>query len=118
MNVNVNAVPLHSIIAPVLDDQMTHSHALLRGHLAVREVAHQGAVLGLWWSDQDDTELDSGLPRTNVNVVLMRGALSAFQADQMTHSHALLFRHFQGAMQVVVVSMTMPDDHQGDVSHD
>ena len=48
----------------------------------------------------------------------MRGTLSAFQADQMTHSHALLFRHFQGAMQVVVVSMTMPDDHQGDVSHD
>ena len=47
MNVNVNAVPLHSIIAPVLDDLMAHSHALLRGHLAVREVAHQGVVLGL-----------------------------------------------------------------------
>ena len=41
-------------------------------------VPHQGAVLGLWWSDLDDVKLILGLLDVYVKVLLLRGVLSDF----------------------------------------
>ena len=41
-------------------------------------VLHQGAVLGLWWSDLDDVTLVAGLLDVYVKIVLLRGVLSDF----------------------------------------
>ena len=44
-------------------------------------MSHQGAVLGLWWSDLDDVKLVLGLLDVYVKVVLLRGVLTAVLAD-------------------------------------
>ena len=38
---------------------------------------HQGAVLGLWWSDLDDVKLVLGLLDVYVKVMLLRTVLTA-----------------------------------------
>ena len=78
---------------------------------------HQGAVLGLLWSDLDNVKLVLGLLDEYVKAVLLRGVLTAILTNLMIHSHSLRFLHFRGALHVVVVSKTAPDVHQGDVSH-
>ena len=52
-------------------------------------VPHQGAVLGLLWSDLDDVKLVLGLLDVYVKVVLLRGVLTAILVDLMTLSHTL-----------------------------
>ena len=81
-------------------------------------VPHQDAVLGLWWSVLDDVNLVAGGLSVSVKVVILRSVRTAALAHLMTHTHTLLFRHFRSALHVVVVSMTAPDVHHGDVSHD
>ena len=58
------------------DDEFTHSPPMPSGRPA--RVPHQGAVLGLWWSDLDDVKLVAGLLDVYVKVVLLRGVLSDF----------------------------------------
>ena len=72
-------------------------------------VPHQGAVLGLLWSDLDDVKLVLGLLDVYVKVVLLRGVLTAILANLMIHSHSLRFLHFGGALHVVVISKTAPN---------
>ena len=52
-------------------------------------VPHQGAVLGLWWSDLDDVKIVLGLLDVYVKVLLLRGVFTAILADLMTISHTL-----------------------------
>ena len=56
---------------------------------------HQGAVLGLLWSDLDDVKLVLGLLDVYVKVVLLRGVLTAILANLMMHSHHYCFFTFE-----------------------
>ena len=98
------------------DDEFSHTPPRPSGRST--RVPHQDAVLGLWWSVLDDVKLVAGELSVPVKVVILRSVRTAAQAHLMTHTHTLLFRHFRSALHVVVVSMTAPDVHHGDVSHD
>ena len=59
------------------------------------KVPHQGAVLGVLWSDLDDVKLVLGLLDVYVKVLFLRGVLTAMLANLMMHSHHYCFFTFE-----------------------
>ena len=56
-------------------------------------VPHQGAVLGLLWSDLDDVKLVLGLASAYDKTVLLRGARYALLDETFAPFHTEAFRY-------------------------